>query len=95
MAKDHARLQGHLQLCSDPSYTAVSLVKKAVMGWGWDDAGWNDGTGRWELHWRCCSGDAGKVAWLARSVPRRVGLAWPWVHYVEILFPYILMSQEI
>jgi hypothetical protein len=41
MAKDHARLQGHLQLCSDPSYTAVSLVKKAVMGWGWDDAGWN------------------------------------------------------
>ena len=42
-----------------------------------------------------CSGDAGKVAWLARSVPRRVGLAWPWVHYVEILFPYILMSQEI
>lgn len=30
--EDHARLQGHLQLCSDPSYTAVSLVKKVTQG---------------------------------------------------------------
>ena len=27
--EDHARLEEHLQLCSDPSFTTVSLVKKA------------------------------------------------------------------
>lgn len=30
--EDHARLHGHLKLCSDPSYTAVSLVKKVTQG---------------------------------------------------------------
>eukprot|EP00435_Cladocopium_sp_Y103_P045881 s406_g13.t1 len=30
--EDHARLQEHLKLCSDPSYTAVSLVKKVTQG---------------------------------------------------------------
>lgn len=97
--QDHARLQGHLQLCADPSYTAVSLVKKAVMGArGWDDAGWNDGT--MEL-------GAGSFTGVAQVTQGR-SLGWQglfcnagwashghWLHYVEILFPYILMSQEI
>ena len=50
-------------------------------------------SGGWEFHWRCCSGDAGEVAWLAWFMPggplMAIGFClqnlevWALCHYVD------------